>query len=193
MRFIRPSFSFTSKSNDTNLVTGLVSFCSAVAQRQNILKRKHNKKVFKNATPTFFNLISLLLRFETMCRWMAPEVIEHSPYNHQADVFSFAIVLWELLTGRVPYADMTPLQAAVGVVQKGLRPPIPANCPPALATLIQECWARKPADRPSFESLKHRMEDITTSWTEVKCILMLPLSPKARPPKEVRSLRLAHT
>ncbi|KAK9850773.1 hypothetical protein WJX84_012168 [Apatococcus fuscideae] len=99
-------------------------------------------------------------------RWMAPEVIEHSPYNHQADVFSFAIVIWELLTGRVPYADMTPLQAAVGVVQKGLRPPIPANCPPALATLMQDCWVRNPKDRPSFEILKHRMEDITTSWHE---------------------------
>ena len=102
-----------------------------------------------------------------LVRWMAPEVIEHSPYNHQADVFSFAIVMWELLTGRVPYADMTPLQAAVGVVQKGLRPPIPANCPPALATLMQDCWVRNPKDRPSFEILKRRMEDITTSWHEV--------------------------
>ena len=102
---------------------------------------------------------------------MAPEVIEHSPYNHQADIFSFAIVLWELLTGRVPYADMTPLQAAVGVVQKGLRPPIPANCPPALATLMQDCWVRNSKDRPSFETLKHRMVDITTSWHEVRRFL----------------------
>lgn len=51
-------------------------------------------------------------------RWMAPEIIEHKPYDKKADVFSFGIVLWELLTGKVPYADMTPLQAAVGVVQK---------------------------------------------------------------------------
>ena len=44
-------------------------------------------------------------------RWMAPEVIEHNPYRERADVFSFGIMLWELLTGRVPYDDMTPLQA----------------------------------------------------------------------------------
>lgn len=51
-------------------------------------------------------------------RWMAPEIIEHKPYDRKADIFSFGIVLWELLTGKVPYADLTPLQAAVGVVQK---------------------------------------------------------------------------
>lgn len=53
-------------------------------------------------------------------RWMAPEIIEHKPYGKKADMFSFGVVLWELLTGKVPYADMTPLQAAVGVVQKVL-------------------------------------------------------------------------
>ena len=57
-------------------------------------------------------------------RWMAPEVIEHRPYNIKADVFSFGIVVWELLTGQVPYLGLTPLQAAVAVVQKGLRPPM---------------------------------------------------------------------
>lgn len=41
---------------------------------------------------------------------MAPEVIEHKPYGEKADVFSFGILLWELLTARVPYEDMTPLQ-----------------------------------------------------------------------------------
>ncbi|KAL6546144.1 Serine/threonine-protein kinase sty46 [Orobanche gracilis] len=51
-------------------------------------------------------------------RWMAPEVIEHKSYDHKADVFSFGVVLWELLTGKIPYEYLTPLQAAVGVVQK---------------------------------------------------------------------------
>ncbi|CAM8918728.1 unnamed protein product [Rhodiola kirilowii] len=70
-------------------------------------------------------------------RWMAPEVIEHSAYNHKADIFSFGILLWELLTGELPYSQLTPLQAAVGVVQKGLRPAIPKDTHPKLAALLE--------------------------------------------------------
>ncbi|CAA6673535.1 unnamed protein product [Spirodela intermedia] len=73
-------------------------------------------------------------------RWMAPEVIEHRPYDQKADVFSFGIVLWELLTGKLPYENLTPLQAAVGVVQKGLRPSIPESTHPRLAALLERCW-----------------------------------------------------
>lgn len=86
-------------------------------------------------------------------RWMAPEVIEHNPYDHKADVFSFGILLWELLTGKLPYEYLTPLQAAVGVVQKGLRPTIPKNTHPKLAELLERCWQQDPALRPDFSEI----------------------------------------
>jgi hypothetical protein len=62
-------------------------------------------------------------------------------------VFSFGVVLWELLTCKIPYSDMTPLQAAVGVVQKGLRPAIPPNCLPQLAGVMNACWDASPMHR----------------------------------------------
>ena len=71
-------------------------------------------------------------------RWMAPEVIEHRPYDNKADVFSFGIVLWELLTGKVPYPGLSPLQAAIAVVQKGLRPPIQVSAYPKSSSLCNQ-------------------------------------------------------
>ncbi len=86
------------------------------------------------------------------------QVIEHKPYDEKADVFSYAVVLWELLTCKVPYSDMTPLQAAVGVVQKGLRPGVPPACPPALSDIMTACWAQVPSMRPSFRELTPRLQ-----------------------------------
>ncbi|XP_041019741.1 serine/threonine-protein kinase STY17-like isoform X1 [Juglans microcarpa x Juglans regia] len=94
-------------------------------------------------------------------RWMSPEVIEHRAYDHKADVFSFGIVLWELLTGELPYSQLTPLQAAVGVVQKGLRPSIPKNTRPRLAELCERCWQQDAAQRPDFFEILEILQQIS--------------------------------
>ncbi|KAL8253437.1 hypothetical protein R6Q59_037130 [Mikania micrantha] len=86
-------------------------------------------------------------------RWMAPEVIEHRPYNHKADVFSFGIVMWELLAKKLPYTSLTPLQAAIGVVQKGLRPVIPKHTHPEIVGLLEQCWQQDPSLRPEFSEI----------------------------------------
>ncbi|KAL3514960.1 hypothetical protein ACH5RR_021862 [Cinchona calisaya] len=93
-------------------------------------------------------------------RWMAPEVIEHKPYDHKADVFSFGIVVWELLTGKLPYEYLTPLQAAIGVVQKGLRPTIPKQTHPKLVELLERCWQQDTTLRPDFSEIIEILKQI---------------------------------
>jgi serine/threonine protein kinase len=87
-------------------------------------------------------------------RWMAPEVIAHQHYTHKCDVFSYGILLWELVSGGdIPYSGYTPLQAAVGVVQRGLRPAVPQTCHPVIAQVMQYCWQPDPNARPEFEQV----------------------------------------
>nr|CAD1836524.1 unnamed protein product [Ananas comosus var. bracteatus] len=62
-------------------------------------------------------------------------MIQHRPYNQKVDVYSFGIVLWELITGMLPFANMTVVQAAFAVVNKGARPIIPHDCLPALGEI----------------------------------------------------------
>ncbi|KAJ1273574.1 hypothetical protein BS78_06G292200 [Paspalum vaginatum] len=92
-------------------------------------------------------------------RWMAPEVINHKPYDHRADIFSYAIVLWELVTTKIPYENLTPLQAALGVRQ-GMRLEIPSWVNPRVSKLIQQCWDENPNVRPPFSDITLELEDI---------------------------------
>ncbi|WOL15548.1 serine/threonine-protein kinase STY46-like [Canna indica] len=92
-------------------------------------------------------------------RWMAPEVINHQPYDQKADVFSFGIVLWELTTSKIPYESMTPLQAALGVRQ-GLRPVPLDKTHPRLLDLMQRCWETAPAKRPTFSEITVELEEL---------------------------------
>lgn len=51
-------------------------------------------------------------------RWMAPEMYKRKPYCRKVDVYSFGLLLWELVSGSIPYEEMTPVQAAFAVVNK---------------------------------------------------------------------------
>jgi serine/threonine protein kinase len=93
---------------------------------------------------------------------MAPEVIRHESYSSNADVYSFAICLWQLITREVPFASMTPIQAAFRVAQ-GDRPPIPESTPSRLKEIIVACWDHDSHKRPSFTWVAMALYDYATS------------------------------
>jgi serine/threonine protein kinase len=88
-------------------------------------------------------------------QWMAPEILRSSPfYDEKVDVYSFAVLLWEMLTLSEPYAGLTQDQIVMSIIEKGARPAIPSNFgPPKLIDLIKRCWSEKPVDRPSFSQI----------------------------------------
>jgi tRNA A-37 threonylcarbamoyl transferase component Bud32 len=99
----------------------------------------------------------------TMCGtpcYTAPEILRNAHYTTKADVYSFAVVLWELVTREEPFSGMPPFQVIFAVGTKGARPEIPSWCPPELAKLIQMCWADDPNQRPSFNQIIEYLE----SW-----------------------------
>ncbi|KAL6748992.1 kinase-like domain-containing protein, partial [Haematococcus lacustris] len=89
--------------------------------------------------------------------WMAPEVLRSEPYAEPADVYSYGVVLWELLTGLVPWADYHPMQVVglVGFQHRSL--PLPQEGPPLLLQLCAACLNPDPACRPTFSAMLQLM------------------------------------
>lgn len=91
-------------------------------------------------------------------QWMAPEVLSSQRYDEKADVYSFAIILWEMLTGEVPYRGLRDIQVAMTVINQNNRPKIPKNCPPNLSKFIRLCWSTDPDKRPEFKKIVKVLE-----------------------------------
>ncbi|KAM9318997.1 mitogen-activated protein kinase kinase kinase 10 [Pholidichthys leucotaenia] len=95
--------------------------------------------------------------------WMAPEVIKLSLFSKSSDVWSFGVLLWELLTGEVPYREIDALAVAYGVAMNKLTLPIPSTCPEPFAQLLGECWSSNPHSRPLFTNILRRLQSIEQS------------------------------
>jgi len=90
--------------------------------------------------------------------YTAPEVLRNEVYTEKADIFSYALVLWELVTREEPHRGVPPFQIVFAVGNQALRPPIPSSCPHHYTILIEECWIEQPNQRPSFEEILNRLE-----------------------------------
>jgi len=113
-----------------------------------------------NAKVADFGLCKIIQSWEetskyTPCgtpKWAAPEVLRNEQYTTKADVYSFAIILWEITTRLDPFPGMSAFELIVQVGKHGLRPGVIAEGNP-LGTLILECWDDKASLRPSFERI----------------------------------------
>nr|UDO46925.1 ser/thr kinase [Pandoravirus massiliensis] len=99
-----------------------------------------------------------MTRCGTPC-WTAPEVIRGARYSEKVDVYSFGIVMWEVVTRRRPFADRGFADVALAVLD-GVRPAIPSSCPSDLAKLMTACWDADPDARPSMEEVVARLDTI---------------------------------
>ncbi|XP_078574846.1 uncharacterized protein LOC144861038 isoform X2 [Branchiostoma floridae x Branchiostoma japonicum] len=93
-------------------------------------------------------------------RWMAYESLFYSVYTTQSDVWSFGVLLWEIMTmGYLPYEGMRGKQM-MDVIKNGGRLEQPLHCPDELFTVMQDCWKTLPEDRPTFPQLKTNLDMI---------------------------------
>jgi serine/threonine protein kinase len=86
-------------------------------------------------------------------RFMAPELHEERPFDFKVDVYAYAMLMFEVLTGIVPFADLANEADMGEMVMDGVRPPFPDGLCPVLQELIGNCWHGNPDWRPEFNEI----------------------------------------
>jgi len=86
-------------------------------------------------------------------KWSAPELLKDKKYSFQSDIWSYGIVSIEVLTRSLPYPDLSPLQAAMGVAAGSVVPTIPSQTPDFFKGIFPKFFARDPRERPLTEEI----------------------------------------
>uniref|UniRef100_A0A3B3CX03 Mitogen-activated protein kinase kinase kinase 7 n=1 Tax=Oryzias melastigma TaxID=30732 RepID=A0A3B3CX03_ORYME len=90
--------------------------------------------------------------------WMAPEVFEGSNYSEKCDVFSWSIILWEVMTRKKPFDEIGGSAFCImWAVHRGTRPPLIRDLPEPIETLMTRCWDKEPSQRPPMSEVRDTM------------------------------------
>ncbi|XP_072441587.1 ephrin type-A receptor 3 isoform X2 [Chiloscyllium punctatum] len=103
-------------------------------------------------------------------RWTAPEAIAYRKFTSASDVWSYGIVLWEVMSyGERPYWEMSN-QDVIKAVDEGYRLPPPMDCPAALYQLMLDCWQKDRNNRPKFEQIVSILDKLIRNPSSLKII-----------------------
>ncbi|KAK1340186.1 hypothetical protein QTO34_018751 [Cnephaeus nilssonii] len=110
--------------------------------------------------------------------WAAPETLQFGHFSSASDVWSFGVVMWEVMAfGERPYWDMSS-QDVIKAVEDGFRLPPPRNCPSPLHRLMLDCWQKDPGERPRFSQIHSILSKMVQDPDPPKCAT----APCPRPP-----------
>ncbi|XP_049935972.1 probable serine/threonine-protein kinase SIS8 isoform X2 [Nymphaea colorata] len=97
-------------------------------------------------------------------QWMAPEVLRNEPSDEKADVYSYGVILWELVTEKIPWDNLNSMQVigAVGFMNQRLE--LPSNLDPRWVAIIESCWHSDPQQRPTFQELLEKLKELQRQY-----------------------------
>ncbi|KAG5328019.1 FGFR1 factor, partial [Acromyrmex charruanus] len=96
-------------------------------------------------------------------KWMAPEALFHRVYTTQSDVWSYGILLWEIMTlGGTPYPSVPSVEKLFQLLRTGHRMEKPPCCSIEIYMLMRDCWSYQPSERPTFVELVEDLDRILT-------------------------------
>ncbi|NXC92171.1 EPHA7 protein, partial [Cercotrichas coryphoeus] len=106
---------------------------------------------------------------KSLVLWSAPEAVQYHHFSPASDVWSFGIVMWEVMSyGERPYWDMSH-QDVMKAVEDGFRLPAPANCQPPLHQLMLNCWQKDRSQRPKFSQIHTALSKLVQSLEPPEC------------------------
>uniref|UniRef100_A0A8C2L0V1 receptor protein-tyrosine kinase n=1 Tax=Cyprinus carpio TaxID=7962 RepID=A0A8C2L0V1_CYPCA len=101
-------------------------------------------------------------------RWTAPEAITYRKFTSASDVWSYGIVMWEVMSyGERPYWDMSN-QDVIKAIEEGYRLPPPMDCPVSLHQLMLDCWQKERAERPKFSQIVNMLDKLIRNPNSLK-------------------------